>query len=313
MTHSVVQTVLGEVDIAELGLCDAHTHIWIAPQSGENASNPILQDSIILESGLEAFLQHGGSALVDCQPGLCGRDGNMLRSLSAKTGVAIIASTGFHRRCYYPTETPLWNYSSEAAAAYFLDEINHGLMETRSSDAVVFPGCIKVAIEARIKQSPLALLEGAAQAAIQSGFAIEMHTEKGADIEAALSFFIDQGLLPKRLVFCHVDKRPDVALHQEMASAGVMLEYDTFLRPKYNPEENVWPLIETMLGDGFADHIALATDMAEQSVWQSAGPKAFILNIGEHLKAMGIPEEITRKMLGGNILSRLVRSTPNGV
>lgn len=313
MSSMEVQTVSGPQYIDELGICDAHSHTWIEAIEAGESGNPVLEDERLLSQGLLDFSRAGGSALVDCQPGLCGRDGNRLRALSAQTGVAIIASTGFHRRGYYPSETPLWDYSSEDAAAYFLDEINFGLMETRSSDTVVFPGCIKVAIESSLDQSPMALLEGAAQAAIQSGLAIEMHTEKGADIEAALSFFSDLGLAPHRLVFCHVDKRPDVALHQEMASAGVMLEYDTFLRPKYQPERNVWPLIEAMIESGYGDHIALATDMAEQSVWQAVGPKAFILGVGHRLKSIGIPGEIGRKMLGGNILSRLARSNPNGV
>jgi hypothetical protein len=46
---------------------------------------------------------------------------------------------------------------------------------------------------------------------------------------------------------CHVDKRPDVGLHRELARAGVLLGYDTFGRPKYNPDQGVWQLIPALV------------------------------------------------------------------
>jgi len=68
-----------------------------------------------------------------------------------------------------------------------------------------------------------------------------------------------------------MDKRPDIGLHQELAHLGVLLEYDTFYRPKYNPSENLWPLIEKNGNTGHADRIALATDMAEAELYYFIG------------------------------------------
>jgi predicted metal-dependent phosphotriesterase family hydrolase len=88
-----------------------------------------------------------------------------------------------------------------------------------------------------------------------------------------------------------------------------MLEYDTFYRPKYNPSENLWPLIEHMVTAGLSDRIALATDMAESELYHFIGGGAGLASLpGEiqnQLNEKRIPEAAQKEMLGGNIARRL--------
>jgi phosphotriesterase-related protein len=327
MTDNTVMTVLGPAPAGELGVVDAHSHLYIAPVAGGATDAPVLTDEAGVGRELAAYRAAGGGAVVDCQPGGCGRDGRVLRRLSAQAGIHVVAATGFHRRLYYPPDAPLFEMSAAEAAAYFLDEIAQGLMETRmagdrsqtvdggvlSSDdwrsAVVFPGVIKIAAEVSLEASPLALFEAAATAAGETGYAIEMHTERGAAVEEFLAFFVGQGLLPERLIFCHVDKRPDFGLHRELAQAGVMLEYDTFFRPKYEPERNVWPLIHQMAAAGLTGQVALATDMADPGLWVELGGRPGLLGffaiIKDGLKRMGLSPGTIAGLMGGNIASRL--------
>ena len=320
-------TVNGPMLPADLGIVDAHSHLYIAPVPGGAADAPVLVDEAGVGRELAAFYAAGGRAIVDCQPGGCGRDGRVLRRLSASSGIHMIAATGFHRRRYYPSDAPLFAMTTAAAADCFRDEIASGLVETRIDDrrqttddgpqttvvgrlsSVVHPGVIKIAAESSLDKSPRALFEAAAAVAGETGYAIEMHTERGAAVEDFLSFFIGQGLSPQRLVFCHVDKRPDFGLHSELAQAGVMLEYDTFFRPKYEPERNVWPLIGRMAGAGLAGQIALATDMADPGLWAELGGRPGLLGIftiiKEGLIRMGLPAATIDGLLGGNIAGRL--------
>jgi hypothetical protein len=112
-----------------------------------------------------------------------------------------------------------------------------------------------------------------------------------------------------RLVICHIDKRPDAGLHTELAQAGIMLEYDTFFRPKYQPEQNLWPLITSMLAGGWAGSLALATDLADGALWQriGGGPGllGFAVEIKRRLEDMQIRPEVVSGLLGNNIASRL--------
>jgi len=138
---------------------------------------------------------------------------------------------------------------------------------------------------------------------------MEIHTEKGALAEKACIYFSDLGLSPNQLVLCHMDKRPDAGLHKELARLGVLLEYDTFYRPKYNPSEKLWPLIEQMVSAGFSDRVALATDMAEPELYRHIGGGAGLASlpgeIQEQLNIKGFPETARKQMIGGNIARRL--------
>ncbi len=346
MSSSFVMTVLGPLSPVGLGVVDAHSHLYIAPVAGGAADAPVLADEEGVGRELMAFRAAGGGAVVDCQPGGCGRDGRVLRRLAERSGVHVVAATGFHRRIYYPPHAPLFALSATAAADYFRTEISHGLEETRGDDhrpptadqpqralgeyqaavggrpSAVYPGVIKVAAEATLDASPLALFEAAAAVAREMGYAIEVHTERGAAVEELLAFFGGQGLSPRRIVFCHVDKRPDFGLHRELARAGVLLEYVTFFRPKYAPERGVWPLIREMAAAGLAGQVALATDMADAALWAELNAGAeqggvpgllgFFTIVRAGLTRLALPEETIAQLMGGNIGERLVIERSGG-
>jgi 5-phospho-D-xylono-1,4-lactonase len=306
--HMVI-TVHGPLPYEELGITDAHNHMWIDPVQGADPGSPILNqfDPILME--LIEYRERGGGSLLDCQPQGCGRDGNRLLTLSTVSNVNLIACTGFHRKKYYPPDHWLWSASSEKICDFLCSELGNGLTETLNTQMPVRAGFIKIALEARWADCPHNALEGAAAASLKSRVLMEIHTEKGALAEKACVYFMDLGVPPHHLVFCHVDKRPDISLHKELARQGVLLEYDTFYRSKYNPSENLWPLIERMFAAGFADHIALATDMAEAELYHflGGGPGLASLpgDIQNQLREKGIPEAARRQMLGGNIARRL--------
>jgi phosphotriesterase-related protein len=308
-----VMTVFGQVVPEELGVTDAHSHGWIEHVPGADLEALIHDDEDGICRDLAAYRDLGGQSIIDCQPGLCGRNGNKLRSISQGSGVHIVACTGFHLQRYYPARTELFAMTAGKAAQFFLNEIREGLVESLTDDAPVdapvYPGFIKIAAEATLAASPMALFEAAAEVSRQTGLAIEMHTEQGAAVEYFLDFFSRQGLAPERLVFCHVDKRPDFGLHRELASAGVMLEYDTFVRPKYEPETKAWPLLQEMIASGLSDQVALATDLALTNQWSyaggSPGPAAFLSVVRDRLIDTGIESEVVTRLTGRNIADRL--------
>lgn len=305
-----VITVTGAVEPEAMGITDAHSHVWIDPVVGGNPSAPVLNQEAEIQAELIDYRTAGGGAIIDCQPLNCGRDANQLYKLSIASGVKIVACTGYHLRQYYADDNaPLWGMSTDQAYDFFVDEIRNGLTETRLSHQAVYPGFIKIAAEATFEASPRHLFEAAAAAAKETNYAIEMHTERGAAIEDFLAFFVEQGLSPERLVFCHVDKRADFGLHREMVEAGVMLEYDTFYRPKYDPENNLWVLLQLMIDAGYGDRVALATDMAGGELWSRLGTgpglTAFMSQIQARLNTMDSTPDTISNLMGGNIVARL--------
>jgi len=305
----LVETVQGPIDYDRLGITDAHNHMWIDTVPGSDPGAPVLNQFEPILKDLIEYREKGGGALLDCQPVGCGRNGNQLLALSKASGVHIIACTGFHRKKYYSPDYWLWKADAQEICEALYSELALGLSETLETGSPFKAGFIKIAIEAAWADCPLAALEGAAAAARNSRTLLELHTEKGALAEKACIYFIDQGVVPNQLVLCHMDKRPDFGLQKELARLGVLLEYDTFYRPKYKPAENLWPLLEHMVAAGLSDGIALATDMAESELYHFIGGGAGLGSlpgeIQEQLHQKGIPENDRKNMLGGNITRRL--------
>jgi phosphotriesterase-related protein len=255
--------------------------------------------------------------MIDCQPGGCGRNGEALAQVAAVSGVHIVGCTGFHLRKYYPPDAWIWKQSTQVAGDYFIQDLTQGMEECQEFETPVLAGFIKLACESTLDRTPAALLEAAVHASRVTGSAIEIHTEKGGDVEAIIEFFLNRGLQPSRLVICHIDKRPDFGLHRSLAERGLLLEYDTFYRPKYEPEKHLWPLLEQMASAGLAGSIALATDMAESNQWRryggSPGLAGALTQIKSRLESQGFEERSIRAMMGGNISQRLARSIPRPV
>ena len=124
-----------------------------------------------------------------------------------------------------------------------------------------------------------------------------------------VGYFNKKGVNNSQIILCHMDKRMDLGLHKELAQPGVLLEYDTFFRPKYSPEENLWILIDEMVKAGLSYRVALATDMAESSLYHNLGGGPGLASLPGIIRArltrMHIPENNIQQMLGENISRRL--------
>lgn len=301
------QTVTGLASVEDVRLADGHGHVWIQPPEGAEVRLELNHPELI-ELELKDFSRAGGTTIVDCQPGDCGRDARMLVRLANATGLQITATTGFHQRKYYPTGHWLWSATATEAAKYFVRELTVGMQET---DNGVPATTIKVGYEGSIEGQTRILMEAAAEAGRQTGAVILFHTEQGKNIEALPPFFEERGIPPSQLYLCHVDKRPDFGLHRELAQAGVLLGYDTFVRPRYKPEKNVWRLLEAMLAAGMGDHIAVCLDLALFSMWKHDGGEPGLVTLPAHivprLRTMGLEEIEIRKLAGLNVIRRLAQ------
>lgn len=214
-------------------------------------------------------------------------------------------SDSFRWRRYYTGEESIpWKCSQEQACELFIHELTMSTVETASSPHPVRAGVIKVACEDTIAESPIALLEVVVEAALRTGVAIEVHTQRGADAHRIFAFFEARGV-GSRTILCHVDKRPDAGLHRELVQAGAVLEYDTFLRPQYSPEKHVWPLVEIMANKGLTDSVCVGTDMVNDMWNQGTSLADCFASVRERLVQMGLTEQQIAGMTGGNITRRL--------
>jgi phosphotriesterase-related protein len=308
-----VETVLGPVDSLD-GVVDAHTHVWIDGVEGTDPAGMFsLGDETAIGEELRTFRAAGGRAVVDCMPGGAGRNLGRLARIAEATDVAIVASTGFHLPEYHADDDPVspWGLPAEAAAERFVAELDRGV-PIRGRERPVRAGAIKTAHPGGRREPRFApLFEAALDAARSSGAAVMVHTERGQDVERLVELIDRLGFPPERVVLCHMDKRPDPGLHRELAGAGFLLEYDTFLRPKYAPDDHVWPLLLQMLEHGAEDAVACGLDLADPLMWRfgggADGPAYLADGLRVRLAAHGLPDAAIDKVTGANIAGRLRR------
>src|SRR5690606_35053120 len=156
----------------------------------------------------------------DCQPPLAGRNANALARISRRSGVAIACVTGFHLPRYYPYGKRPWVDATDSASL-FAREVEVGLVEAPERRAAA----IKAALGSSVDDD-LAAWEAAVEAQRRTGACLLVHTERGAGAVELVAWLADRGVPQGRVYLCHVDKRPDLGLHAELAGAGVLLGYD---------------------------------------------------------------------------------------
>ncbi|WFB06402.1 phosphotriesterase [Streptomyces sp. LX-29] len=117
-----MRTVLGDVPAAELGVCDAHDHLFLRSPLLPGQE---LDDPAAAADELRAFAAAGGRAVVQWTPYGMGRGAGHLAELSRATGVRIVAATGLHQARHYAPA--LLDRVRDRLAELFLAELTLGI------------------------------------------------------------------------------------------------------------------------------------------------------------------------------------------
>lgn len=272
---SSIMTVLGPISKEELGYCQMHEHIFVLP-TPNSLKYPALEISDEEKSLQEliAYREAGGSAMLDAQPMEAGRDIAALKRLSQKSGVHIIATTGYHLPAFYEADHWIRTENAEQLYERFYAELSCGV---KCEDGeTVFPGAVKSAIgaEGAVGQAEVCL-RAAARAAAKADVPLIMHTEKGMGAVDAVRICVEEGMKSERIAVCHVDRQAaDFAPHEAIAATGVYMEYDTIARYKYHDDESERQLIAHMIEKGYEDRLLISLDTTAARLKSYGDPEA---------------------------------------
>lgn len=221
-----VNTVLGPIPAEELGFVAVHEHIGYGMPGSEFDTrwwkSPVQRYEETVPK-LEAFRAYGGRTFVDAT-GICnGRDVDYYASLSAKTGVHIVACTGFVGG---DTALPYFaRMDVEELRQVFEREITVGIGDTGKK-----AGVIKVGVSRGGKMTELdrTIYRAAARAARTTGAPILTHL--AIDAETAIAIFIEEGLPLDRVLFGHADDGVNAEKTRDrwIAEQGGRVGFDTF-------------------------------------------------------------------------------------
>ena len=262
---SVVQTIRGPIDSADLGRTLSHEHM--APGAAGMERIPGLYDEgAALAADIEALgrARDAGSinSIIDLTPFDLGRQISLFQKIAdADTGVNIVCATGVYR--WIPFYFLLAD--ADAVAEYFLSEIRDGIEGTS-----IKAGIIKLAwdLEYRLDEPPYGprqLLEttarGAARAAKASGVPISCHTRAVDELGTPLlNIFEDEGLDLRAVTIGHTNDSADLDYITGLARRGATVGLDRFSsdEPDYVAQRSGIAL--ELVKAGFAEQTSLGHD-----------------------------------------------------
>ncbi len=277
-------TVLGPADPAGLGAVDAHEHLFLCSPAlpGDDFGDV---DSMVAE--VETVRAAGIDTIVDLTPVGLGRSVPGLAEVSRRTGVHVVAATGYHRDAHYPAGHWVYREPASVLEEVLVADLTGGVDARDWQGPTPAPtehraGIVKLgASYQRASAAERTRLGAGAAAARRTGAPVAVHCEIGTLGPELLDLLAAGGVPAHRVLLAHLDRNPDPGLHAELASRGAYLLYDTVGRIKYRPDSVLLDLVERMVVAGHGDRVLLGTDVGRRSQLRAIGGGPGMAVLGE--------------------------------
>ncbi len=232
---NTVNTVLGPVPAAELGVVSVHEALLSVVPGAEHAYDITFDRAGIFETlaaKLNDFKAHGGGTIVDSTGMFHGRDVRLYETLARATGVHIVASTGQGPEAmlggYFltPQTNPPTPWPAEKFADLFTKEVTEGMVvprvERRGAAGLVATAATRTGMTATDES----LFRGAARTALATGVPVSIRY--GKDALHDLDVVLDEKLPADRVVVGGLDRKDAVAAGAplEVARRGAYVALD---------------------------------------------------------------------------------------
>ncbi|HLL37571.1 MAG TPA: phosphotriesterase [Streptomyces sp.] len=286
---SRVRTVLGDVLPGQLGVCDAHDHLFL---TSSQLPGQELRDVSAARAELAAFRAVGGGSVAQWTPYGMGRRAAELPGLSRETGVRVVAATGLHQAAHYDDAT--LDGLRGRLAEVFVAELTEGI-----GASGVRAGLIKVAggfhaLDAHARWT----MTAAAEAHHATGAPVAVHLELGTGALDVLDLLCgESGVPPHRVILGHLNRSPDPVTHRQAAESGAYLAFDGPSRAHHATDWRMPDAVRRLADAGFADRLLLGGDTttsAARSVHGGPGMPYLLRRVRPRLEAELGPELVAR-------------------
>jgi phosphotriesterase-related protein len=299
-----INSVLGPLDTEKLGFTLMHEHVMcgfagVLPNFPELFVDDMME---VVVDDLKKAKAGGIDTIVDATTIDLGRDINLIAEASRRSGVNIIACSGWW------LDIPVFfaGLSPDQLAELFTREIEEGIAGTD-----IKAGILKAASDvAGVTPEAQVILRAVARAHRRTGVPIMIHSYSPGQVgRQQLDILKEEGVDLKRVKMDHSNDTTDVEYLTWMLEQGCYLGMDRY------PGRNVSPLARTktmkaLIDAGYADRICPSHDrlvlrvMAENPMITEEerlkmNPHGFLYMkkvVLEQLREMGTSEEILKRL-----------------
>ena len=254
---TIINSVLGPLDTANLGFTLMHEHIVLAP-AGIFRDYPELLGANLVErvvNDLKQAKEGGVDTIVDATTLDLDRNISLLAEASRQSGVNIIACTG-----WWLDIPPFFaGVSAEQLADVFTREIEQGISGTN-----IKAGILKAASDmAGVTPEAETILRAVARAHLKTGVPVMLHSYPAGQVgRQQLAVLKEEGVDLKRVKMDHSNDTTDVEYLIWLLEQGCYLGLDRY--PGY-PRRQVSPLARTktmkaLIDAGYTDRLCPSHD-----------------------------------------------------
>lgn len=221
-------TVNGPISIGKIGKTLHHEHLLVdfigADSTGYHRWN---KDSVVTKvlPYLLEIKELGYKTLVECTPAYLGRDPELLKVLSEKSGIQLITNTGYYSAVDAKFLPPhAFTESAEELAQRWIEESQNGIEGTD-----VFPGFIKIAVEKKsLEPINKKIVKAACVTHKATGLTIMSHTGPAVPAFEQLEILKENGIHPSAFIWTHAQNETDIEKHIDAARKGAWIAFDNF-------------------------------------------------------------------------------------
>jgi phosphotriesterase-related protein len=303
---ATIQGVQGPIDTAELGFTLMHEHVLIANWAMRQSFPDYLDvERFVGEAAAELAEARGRgvATIVDLTPINLGRDVHVIRAVAERSGVQIVAATGF----YYTEEPWMEAWDHDTLVRYLVRDLEQGIQGTQ-----VRAGIIKCATD-RLGVTDLnrKLLEVTARAHRRTGAPISTHTSVAHRTGLAQQdVFEAEGVDLSRVVIGHCGDSEDLEYLEAILRRGSTIGMDRFGIDIILPTKQRVATIAELCRRGFAGQMVLSHDASchidffPRELIEKAVPHWNFLHIPDDvvpaLREAGVPDAQIRQMTTEN-------------
>jgi phosphotriesterase-related protein len=303
---ATVNGVLGPIETQDLGFTLMHEHILVASWAMRRGFPGYVDREALIRDAIRevgSARERGVRTMVDLTAINIGRDIRIIREVSEKTGMQMIAATGF-----YWTEEPwmdLWD--AAALAEYLVRDIREGIEGTDSRAGVLKCATDRLGVTpANAKQ-----LEATALAHRQTGVPISTHTavSNGSGLTQQ-DVFEEHGVDLRRVVIGHCGDSTDISYLESILERGSTIGMDRNGIDLILPTQERVATIAELCRRGWADQMVLSHDASCFIDWfpkqlvEQAAPNWNYRHVCDAvipaLRGSGVSEEQIRAMTVDN-------------
>lgn len=240
-----------------------HEHVMTVNWSMRMTFNKWTDRDTIVSKAVQSLVkakEFGLRTIVDATPINLGRDIDIIREVAERSGVQIIASTGF----YAVDEPFLRGWEPDRITEQLLSEVNEGIQGTR-----IKAGIIKCATEApKVSDNNKKLLLAAARLHKRTGLPITTHSSSvNKNGLTQQKILLEEEVEPKKLIIGHCGDTTDIDYIESILDEGCYIGLDRFGLDMLCPMKSRADTLIDLCMRGYEKQIILSHDYNSHIDW----------------------------------------------